>query len=1335
MRPRLPSTLATLRGIHFEREDAAPPTPRLAVFAVGWFLYTMSCRVKMCCHRAASMMTGHSRAFCQYQSCAAHANTRSGANAVRFDSDSYPVGVDGHASCCMGNHPDQFEDLQLTTDGKSVSGIGSSVIIKGMGTFKFNIEDDTGQVHTIRIPNSLYVPSLKRVLLSPHHWAQEAHDNHPQRHGTFMAQYDDGIVLHWNQRQCSRSVPYLPSTNTPVFLSAPGARSYRTYVAVIEALRACTPHFRKEQVIQLTSQLPTMPEDDEFIAEENLLLPDDYFFKQASEEISVDDDTVKHDNLAPEGAPADSDVPPIARMGPLSFDPRPSVEQDDDLTASDDQTELMRWHYRLGHLSFVKLKALAILGEIPKRLARVTPPLCAGCAFATMTKVPWQSKGDTSAIFTATKPGQCVSVDHMESTQVGFIAQLKGILTRRRYRAATVFVDHFSGYKYIHLMGTLSSEETVAAKVAFERHASELGVSILHYHADNGRFQDNAFRAACEQGGQRLTFCGVNAHFQNGRAEKAIRDLSESARKQLLHAQARWPDAIHLALWPYALRMAVSLHNDLPTLDGGISRYEMFSSIHIGVKLGSRHVFGAPVFALDNELASGGSLPRWAPRCRLGINLGPSPSHARNVSLVLNPDTGCVSPQYHCRFDNFFESVEAQEVSISKTWQQLAGLSTLPLREPSASVPSSHHSIEHVHPAPTHPVSDGEPQEPELPVEPSSALPASRLHAGVSLRGRVQTMTQAMADSIEQQDLFSQSDRDVTAFEATSDNVFGESDEDREHTAHLSIQDRMRHPVAFWSEMCGDVMHFGQAMKQPDRHQFVEAVVKEVNGHVDNQNFKLIRRSEVPEGEPIQQSVWAMRRKRNLTTGEITKHKARLNLHGGMQEFGVNYYDTYSPVVTWFAIRLMIMFAILFSQALRQVDFVMAYPQAPIEMDMYMELPQGIQTEHGNSKDHVLKVLRNIYGQKQAGRVWNQFLTSKLLGVGFTQSLVDDCVYYRGNTIFIVYVDDGIFIGDSDEHLMGTIAELQNLGLKIEDQGHPADYVGVNIKKLASGGFEFTQRALIESIISDVGVAGTPSKPVPAKAHVILTASKDQPKFALSFDYRSVTGKLNYLAQTSRPDIMYAVHQIARFSADPREPHGEAILYLARYLMKTRLLGIRFQPDPTKGFECYCDVDFSGNWNKSLAARDPSTSKSRSGWIIFYAGCPIIWASKLQSQVALSTTEAEYIALSMSLRDVLPIMFLLKEMREQGHAVICTDPHVFCKVFEDNSGALELARLPKLRPRTKHINVCYHHFREHVRSRLVKIYPVSTHDQVADTLTKALSQNAFQKHRRAMCGQ
>jgi len=166
---------------------------------------------------------------------------------------------------------------------------------------------------------------------------------------------------------------------------------------------------------------------------------------------------------------------------------------------------------------------------------------------------------------------------------------------------------------------------------------------------------------------------------------------------------------------------------------------------------------------------------------------------------------------------------------------------------------------------------------------------------------------------------------------------------------------------------------------------------------------------------------------------------------------------------------------------------------------------------------------------------------------------------------------------------------------------------------------------------------------------------------------------------------MYTTHQAAKYSSDPQQSHGEAILYLVHYLKKTRDLGLKFTPDPTKGFECYCDSDFSGLWNKEFTPVDPSTAKTRtSGWIIFYAGCPI---SKLQFQVALSTTKAEYITMSHALCDVIPVMNLLQEMREQEFQVICNEPYVYCKVFEDNSGALELARLPKLSPRTKHINV------------------------------------------------
>jgi hypothetical protein len=123
--------------------------------------------------------------------------------------------------------------------------------------------------------------------------------------------------------------------------------------------------------------------------------------------------------------------------------------------------------------------------------------------------------------------------------------------------------------------------------------------------------------------------------------------------------------------------------------------------------------------------------------------------------------------------------------------------------------------------------------------------------------------------------------------------------------------------------------------------------------------------------------------------------------------------------------------------------------------------------------------------------------------------------------------------------------------------------------------------------------------------------------------------------------------------------HGKAILYLICYLKKTRDFSLRFKPDSTKGFECYCDEEFSGLWNKAFAPVDPSTSKSQSGWIIFYAGCPISWASKLQSQVAMYIIEAEYIAMSQALREDIPIMELLQEMREQDFKVLCTKPYIY----------------------------------------------------------------------------
>jgi hypothetical protein len=150
-------------------------------------------------------------------------------------------------------------------------------------------------------------------------------------------------------------------------------------------------------------------------------------------------------------------------------------------------------------------------------------------------------------------------------------------------------------------------------------------------------------------------------------------------------------------------------------------------------------------------------------------------------------------------------------------------------------------------------------------------------------------------------------------------------------------------------------------------------------------------------------------------------------------------------------------------------------------------------------------------------------------------SLTDDCVFFCDEIIFMVYVDDGIFLGNDDTQLQEVIKEIQEIGLNIEDQGHPADYVGVNIKKLKDGSSQFTQRALFDYIIDDVGLQYMKVKPVPAKVTLQLHAFKDEPAFDHNFNHRSAVGKLNYLAQTTRPDILYAMHQIAKYLSDPRQ--------------------------------------------------------------------------------------------------------------------------------------------------------------------------------------------------------
>jgi hypothetical protein len=184
----------------------------------------------------------------------------------------------------------------------------------------------------------------------------------------------------------------------------------------------------------------------------------------------------------------------------------------------------------------------------------------------------------------------------------------------------------------------------------------------------------------------------------------------------------------------------------------------------------------------------------------------------------------------------------------------------------------------------------------------------------------------------------------------------------------------------------------------------------------------------------------------------------------------------------------------------------------------------------------------------------------------------------------------------------------------------------------------------------------------------------------------------------------------------------------------TRDKGIIIRPDPSRSVEVHADADFCGLFKPETAIFDPVTAKSRTGYLISYMGCPIIWASKLQTETALSTTEAEYNSCSEALRNVIPIVEILKEAATMGIEVGPPKAKVYCKLFCDNSGACELIRLPKMRPRTKHINTRLHHFREHVVKGTISVEQISTDDQLADIATKPLPTSLFVKFRHLIQG-
>lgn len=275
------------------------------------------------------------------------------------------------------------------------------------------------------------------------------------------------------------------------------------------------------------------------------------------------------------------------------------------------------------------------------------------------------------------------------------------------------------------------------------------------------------------------------------------------------------------------------------------------------------------------------------------------------------------------------------------------------------------------------------------------------------------------------------------------------------------------------------------------------------------------------------------------------------------------------------------------------------------------------------------------------------------------------------------------------------------------------------------------QPHLINQILKDLCYNTDYITIMPGVSSQLLSRHCNSLPFNSSFNYQSIIRKINYLEWGCRPDISYMTHQCARFLSEPKVEHGKAIQWLARYLKGTDTKSPMLKPKCNQSLEVYVNSDFAGSWDRELTGEDQATARSWHGYIIYFAGMPIVWKSQLQQEIALSSTEAEIAGLSYVVQEMILMIELLKEIWSHGHIRDTPSSYmtkVHCKVFEDNSGAIEIAKFPKYQPWTKHLNIRLFHFWGYVDQSEMTIHKIKSKDQPADVLMKLLSDNQFIKH-------
>lgn len=492
---------------------------------------------------------------------------------------------------------------------------------------------------------------------------------------------------------------------------------------------------------------------------------------------------------------------------------------------------------------------------------------------------------------------------------------------------------------------------------------------------------------------------------------------------------------------------------------------------------------------------------------------------------------------------------------------------------------------------------------------------------------------------------------------------------------------------------------YSQAIKTP---QWREAMIQELNALLQTGTWELVPRT---KAQNIVGCKWVFRIKYK-SDGTIDRYKARLVAKGYHQRPGIDYFETFSPVVKPTTIRIILSIAISNDWMIKQLDVSNAFLHGDLDNEVFMEQPPGFCDQ--NKPDFVCRLRRSLYGLRQAPRQWYKRLHQALVKHGFEVSPADSSLFrYVHNNVIIfalVYVDDIIMTGSCSVTLNNIIVSLHSEFL-LKDLGKLEYFLGMEAVHTKSG-LLLTQQKYITDLLQKANMLDCRGISTPAATKTPVSIASHQ--FTDPTLYRSIVGGLQYLSLT-RPEVCYSVHKVSQYLHAPTEENWSSVKRILRYLKDTASYGLLITKSKDTALNVYSDAD----WASDVADR-----KSTTGYAVFMGNNLISWNSKKQQTVARSSTEAEYRAIGLAVTELTWIQSLLQNIKFSSSTI----PNLWC----DNIGATYLSVNPVFHARSKHLEVDFHFVRDKVHKHEVKVQFICSKDQIADILTKPLSKARHQ---------